>query len=89
MTLVADSRSNSVLVRGENASRVARVRALIEQLDTPGRAGGNISIIYLKNADAVRVARTLRALFSGGGDAGERDPAPTLAPAPAGSPPAE
>jgi general secretion pathway protein D len=68
VTLVADPRSNSVLVRGENASRVARARALIEQLDTPGRVGGNIFIIYLRNADAVRVARTLRALFSGGSE---------------------
>ncbi|MGH8713353.1 MAG: type II secretion system secretin GspD, partial [Casimicrobiaceae bacterium] len=81
LTLVADARSNSVLVRGENAARLARVRALIEQLDTPGRAGGNISIIYLKNADAVRVARTLRALFGGGSDAGgETGPAQSLAP---------
>lgn len=80
LTLVADSRSNSVLVRGDNAARLARVRALIEQLDTPGRAGGNISIIYLKNADAVRVARTLRALFGGGGDSGEIAPSPSLAP---------
>jgi general secretion pathway protein D len=80
LTLVADARSNSVLVRGENAARLARVRALIADLDTPGRAGGNISIIYLKNADAVRVARTLRALFSGGGDAGEVTSAASLAP---------
>ncbi|HEX4522452.1 MAG TPA: type II secretion system secretin GspD [Casimicrobiaceae bacterium] len=80
LTLVADARSNSVLVRGENAARLARVRALIAELDTPGRSGGNISIIYLKNADAVRVARTLRALFSGGGDAGELTPATSLAP---------
>ncbi|MEO8566831.1 MAG: secretin N-terminal domain-containing protein, partial [Betaproteobacteria bacterium] len=80
LTLVADARSNSVLIRGENAARLARVRALIGELDTAGRAGGNISIIYLKNADAVRVARTLRALFSGGGDAGEATPAASLAP---------
>ena len=67
VTLVADPRSNSVLVRAESAARVARVRSLIEQLDTPGRAGGNIFIIYLKNAEAVRVAATLRSLLSGGG----------------------
>jgi general secretion pathway protein D len=84
LTLVADARSNSVLVRGENAARLARVRALITELDTPGRAGGNISIIYLKNADAVRVARTLRALFSGGGDTGEVTPAASLAPSAGG-----
>ena len=68
VTLVADTRSNSILIRGDNSSRVARARSLIEQLDTPGRAGGNIFIIYLRNAEAVRVAQTLRALFSGGGD---------------------
>jgi general secretion pathway protein D len=70
VTLVADPRSNSVLVRAESAARVARVRSLIEQLDTPGRAGGNIFIIYLKNAEAVRVAATLRSLLSGGGGDG-------------------
>ena len=70
VTFVADPRSNSVLVRGENAARLARVRSLIEQLDTPGRAGGNIFIIYLKNAEAVRVASTLRSLLTGGSDAG-------------------
>ena len=68
VTLVADPRSNSIIVRSDNSGRVARVRQLIEQLDTPGRAGGNIFIIYLKNAEAARVAQTLRSLLSGGGD---------------------
>ena len=49
----------------DNPGRVARVRQLIEQLDTPGRAGGNMFIVYLKNADATRVAQTLRALMTG------------------------
>jgi general secretion pathway protein D len=68
VSLVADPRSNSVLVRADNPIRLARVRALIEQLDTPGRAGGNIFIIYLKNAEAVRVAQTLRGLLTGSAD---------------------
>ncbi|HEX8010567.1 MAG TPA: type II secretion system secretin GspD [Casimicrobiaceae bacterium] len=68
VTVVADPRSNSLLVRAENPTRLARVRSLIEQLDTPGRPGGNIFIIYLKNAEAVRVAQTLRALLSGGSE---------------------
>ncbi|HTP46538.1 MAG TPA: type II secretion system secretin GspD [Casimicrobiaceae bacterium] len=80
VSLAADPRSNSVLVRADNPSRLARVRALIEQLDTPGRSGGNIFIIYLKNADAVRVAQTLRGLLTGsGGDTGSP---PAMAPAP-------
>ncbi len=69
VTVVADPRSNSVLVRSENAARAERVRALVEQLDTPGRPGGNIFIVYLKNAEAAKVAQTLRALMSGGNDA--------------------
>jgi general secretion pathway protein D len=63
--ILADPRSNSVLIRSDSPSRAARVRALVEQLDTPGRAGGNIFIIYLKNAEAARVAATLRALLTG------------------------
>ncbi len=70
MSLVADARSNSVLIRTDNPARAARVRTLIEQLDTPQRVGGNMFIIYLKNADAARVAETLRGLFSGGGGGG-------------------
>jgi general secretion pathway protein D len=80
VSLAADPRSNSILVRADNPTRLARVRALIEQLDTPGRAGGNIFIIYLKNADAVRVAQTLRGLLTGSG--GDTGPAPAMAPAP-------
>ncbi len=66
VTLVADARSNSIVVKSDNAGRAARARALIEQLDTPGRPGGNLFIVYLKNADAARVAQTLRALLTGG-----------------------
>ena len=66
--IVADPRSNSVLLRSENPGRAARIKAMIEQLDTPQRAGGNMFIVYLRNADAARVAQTLRALLSGGGD---------------------
>jgi general secretion pathway protein D len=68
VTLVADPRSNSIIIRSENPARVARVRQLIADLDTQGRHGGNIFIIYLKNAEATRVAATLRSLLAGGGD---------------------
>ena len=76
VTLVADPRSNSVMLRSDNPARAARVKALIEQLDTPGRPGGNMYMVYLRNADATRVAQTLRSLMGGGSDA----PAPQSAP---------
>ena len=66
VTIMADARSNSVLVRADNPGRLARVRQLIGELDTPGRAGGNMFIVYLKNAEAARVAQTLRAMLTGG-----------------------
>ena len=65
ITLVADPRSNAILVRADNPGRVARLRQLIEQLDTPGRSGGNMFIVYLRNAEASRVAQTLRAMLTG------------------------
>ena len=65
VTLVPDPRSNSILVRSENPGRAVRVRSLIEQLDTPGRPGGNLFIVYLRNAEAAKVAQTLRALLTG------------------------
>ena len=60
------ARSNSIVVKSDNARRAARARSLIEQLDTPGRPSGDLFIVYLKNADAARVAQTLRALLTGG-----------------------
>ena len=65
VTLLADPRSNSILVRADNPGRLARVRQLIGDLDTPGRPGGNMFIVYLKNAEAVRVAQTLRGMLTG------------------------
>ena len=64
VTLLADPRSNSILVRSDSASRAARVRQLIEQLDTPQRPGSSVFIVYLRNADAARVAETLRGLYT-------------------------
>jgi general secretion pathway protein D len=78
VTLVADPRSNNILVRADNPGRAKQIRQLIEQLDTPGRPGGNIFIIYLKNAEAWRVAQTLRALLSGGSDPGSGNLGGTL-----------
>ena len=75
--IVADPRSNSVLLRSDNPGRTARIKTLIEQLDTPQRAGGNMFIVYLRNAEAARVAQTLRALLSGGSDIAVVQSAPT------------
>lgn len=69
-TILVDARSNSLLVRAPNPSRLAAIRALVQKLDvpTPGpNKLGNIWVVYLKNADAVKLAAVLRAAYSGGG----------------------
>ncbi len=67
-TVVADGRSNSLVVRSGDASRLIRLRKFVEMLDSPTNAGGNIHVVYLKNAEAVKLAETLRAIYQG--DAG-------------------
>src|SRR6185437_4144626 len=81
VSLVADPRSNSILVRADNPARGARVRQLIEQLDTPGRAGSNVFIVYLRNAEAAQVADMLRGLYAGERSATPFAAAPALTPA--------
>jgi general secretion pathway protein D len=70
VSVIADPRSNAVLLRGDNPGRLSRLRQLIEQLDTPGRPGGNMFIVYLRNADAARVAQTLRSMLTGNSEGG-------------------
>ncbi len=63
--VVADVRSNSLLVRSGDSSRLTRLRKFVTILDTPTSASGNIHVVYLKNAEAVKLAELLRAIYSG------------------------
>jgi general secretion pathway protein D len=66
-TLVAEPRSNALILRAANPARVALVKSLVAKLDQPGgtNPSGNIHVVYLKNADATKLASTLRAAISG------------------------
>ena len=68
-TVLADVRANALIVRAANPARLGLVRTLVEQLDIPsargaGAASGNIHVVYLKNADAAKLAVTLRAALA-------------------------
>ena len=93
-TLLAEPRSNSLILRAANPARLSLVRTLVEKLDqgafsppangVKDSVGGNIYVVYLKNADATKLAITLRAALAantgtaaGGGV--------TTAPAPGGA----
>ncbi len=64
-TIVADERTNSVLVSGDKADRL-RLRTLIAHLDTPLEDGGDTRVRYLRYADSLDLAGKLEAQYSGG-----------------------
>jgi general secretion pathway protein D len=62
--VVADERSNSVLIAGDEAQRL-RIRALIAHLDTPLESGGDTRVRYLHYADADKLAPKLKEQITG------------------------
>ena len=83
-SLLADSRTNAVIVRASSEARANLAKSLIAKLDQPTAQPGNVHVVYLKNAEAAKLAQTLRAVVSA--DA----PAPAgMPPPPAGASPAQ
>ena len=75
VSVLADPRTNALLIRAPNPARLAAVRGVIAKLDRPSEGGdnpaGNIRVVYLKNADATKLAQVLRAAYgAGSGTAG-------------------
>ena len=85
-SVLVEPRSNSLLVRAANPARLASIRSLVDKLDKPTQGTGNVWVVYLKNADAVKLATVLRAAYSGGsGGASSTSPTPTTSPLAAGA----
>ncbi len=74
--ILVEPRTNSLIVRSANASRLSSIRSLVAKLDLPpigGEGAGNIWVVHLNNADVTKLATVLRAAFSaasGGGGSG-------------------
>ncbi|CAN5177391.1 GspD family T2SS secretin variant XcpQ [soil metagenome] len=58
INLVADERTNSILISGDKNERL-KLRSLVLHLDTPLEDGGNTRVRYLNYADAVELAGKL------------------------------
>lgn len=69
MIVVAEPRSNSIILRSDNAGQVSRAKNLIQQLDVQASSGNSIHVVYLRNADAKKLAATLQALTANVTDA--------------------
>jgi general secretion pathway protein D len=79
LKVVADERSNSILISGDPAQRL-RLRALVAELDTPLQSGGNTQVVYLHYADSSKLAPKLKeqmaelAQLSSGGETAGKNP---------------
>jgi general secretion pathway protein D len=65
VSVVADTRLNAVLVRSASPERLKLARSLVARLDQPSAEPGNIHVVYLRNAEAARLAQTLRGVLTG------------------------
>ena len=70
-TVLPEARSNALIVRAPTQAQATQARSLILRLDQPAMSNhsvngeaGNIWVVHLKNADATRIAATLRAAMA-------------------------
>jgi len=67
--IIANERNNSLVLRGKPRP-VAEILKLIEKLDQPATATGATQVIYLKYADATKIAEILESMIQDVGSAG-------------------
>jgi len=65
VNVLADPRTNSLVLRAPSQARANLAKSLIAKLDQPTQELGNVHVVYLKNAEATKLAQTLRSLVSG------------------------
>lgn len=61
---VAEPRTNSIILKSVTVTRAAQIKSLIAKLDTPTTQLGNIWVVPLRNAEAVKLAKTLRGIVA-------------------------
>ena len=70
--ILPETASNSLIVRATNGAQLAEIEQMIRRLDRPQNDQDNIHVVYLRNANAADLARTLRGVLAsqGGSSAG-------------------
>ena len=63
VSVVAEPRSNMLILRAASRSRLDQAKALIARFDQPSLTPGNINVVYLRYAQAVKLAPLLRAVL--------------------------
>lgn len=82
----AEPRSNRLILQSDNAGILARATTLAAEMDKPESGLGNIRVVYLKHAEASKMAQMLRAILGGesGGAGGVTAPASGASPGASG-----
>jgi general secretion pathway protein D len=64
VSVVAEPRTNMLILRAASRARLKQAKELIAHFDEPNLTPGNINVVYLRNAQAVKLAPLLRAVLS-------------------------
>ena len=75
INVVGDPRSNSIIIRSGSPERTELARNLIYKLDTAQSNPSNMHVVYLRNAQAGKLAQSLRGLLTGESESGVSDEA--------------
>ncbi len=86
VTVLADPRTNTLILRAPSVARANLTKSLIAKLDQPTKQAGNVHVVYLKNADATKLAQTLRAVITSDASASTASSSPSTPNAPISAP---
>ena len=75
INVIGDPRSNSIIIRSGSPERTELARNFIYKLDNAQSNPSNMHVVYLRNAQAGKLAQSLRGLLTGESDSGVSDDA--------------
>ncbi|MFN3356907.1 MAG: type II secretion system secretin GspD [Pseudomonas sp.] len=75
IAVIGDPRSNSIIIRSGSPERTELARNLIYKLDNAQSNPSNMHVVYLRNAQAGKLAQSLRGLLTGESESGVSDEA--------------
>ncbi len=75
IAVIGDPRSNTIIIRSGSPERTELARNLIYKLDNAQSNPSNLHVVYLRNAQAAKLAQALRGLLTGESDSGTSDSA--------------
>lgn len=73
ISVIGDPRSNSIIIRAGSPERTELARNLVYKLDNAQSNPSNLHVVYLRNAQAGKLAQALRGLLTGESDSTGND----------------